>query len=437
MWIKNNITAKIIKLTLLTTICIVSLSFSSLANTNYYAGGEPGVQMGMQVEGQLAYSRGSRYYDEFKLSDNTLLKNQWLCSVSDTYFNDYDISWYYFDKNGRTLKRWQTINGKTYYLDDSIGQAEYGWFKYNEDWYYFEPNTGIMQTSGTYEKDGILYNIGSDGKAHFVSEYSAEGGWREENEKWVFYRDGGKVKNDWISDLGIWYYFDSDGYMVGDQICSIDGNLYSFAGNGHMETNIEKFYNGVNYYFGEDGIGVRKAHKYDNIYRHNEVVQWFNATYAILTKSNNGACTYLGGYAKNSSFDSYEGVLELLQRDWGITDRASGENAVANLLLSAQNADHSTKAWYYSRAMQLSAWFYLVDYCTEQESLDRQLEIAKMIQPEFSSWDDFNRSYMNGYQKWSNNEEKIENRQFIYNYLNKLDDGPFTIRWSVSLTKTW
>lgn len=30
MWIKNNITAKIIKLTLLTTICIVSLSFSSL-----------------------------------------------------------------------------------------------------------------------------------------------------------------------------------------------------------------------------------------------------------------------------------------------------------------------------------------------------------------------------------------------------------------------
>ena len=57
MWIKNNITAKIIKLTLLTTICIVSLSFSSLANTNYYAGGEPGVRMGMQVEGQLAYSR--------------------------------------------------------------------------------------------------------------------------------------------------------------------------------------------------------------------------------------------------------------------------------------------------------------------------------------------------------------------------------------------
>lgn len=99
----------------------------------------------------------------------------------------------------------------------------------------------------------------------------------------MFYRDGGKVKNDWISDLGIWYYFDSDGYMVGDQICSIDGNLYSFAGNGHMETNIEKFYNGVNYYFGEDGVGVRKAHKYDNIYRHNEVVQWFNATYAILT----------------------------------------------------------------------------------------------------------------------------------------------------------
>lgn len=33
-----------------------------------------------------------------------------------------------------------------------------------------------MQTSGTYEKDGILYNIGSDGKAHFASEYSAEGG---------------------------------------------------------------------------------------------------------------------------------------------------------------------------------------------------------------------------------------------------------------------
>ena len=31
-----------------------------------------------------------------------------------------------------------------------------------------------MQTSGTYEKDGILYNIGSDGKAHFASEYSVK-----------------------------------------------------------------------------------------------------------------------------------------------------------------------------------------------------------------------------------------------------------------------
>ena len=33
-----------------------------------------------------------------------------------------------------------------------------------------------MQTSSTYEKDGILYNIGSDGKAHFASEYSVKVG---------------------------------------------------------------------------------------------------------------------------------------------------------------------------------------------------------------------------------------------------------------------
>ena len=56
------------------------------------------------------------------------------------------------------------------------------------------PVNFMKNVTGTYEKDGILYNIGSDGKAHFASEYSAEGGWREENEKWVFYRDGGKVK---------------------------------------------------------------------------------------------------------------------------------------------------------------------------------------------------------------------------------------------------
>lgn len=87
--------------------------------------------------------------------------------------------------------------------------------------------------------------------------------------------------------------------------------------------------------------------------------------------------------------------------------------------------------------MQLSVWFYLVDYYKEPECLDRQLEIAKMIQPEFTSWDDYNSSYMNGYRNWSNNEDKIENRQFIYNYLNKLDDGPFSVKWSLPLTKTW
>ena len=41
-------------------------------------------------------------------------------------------------------------------------------------------------------------------------------GWKKENGKWYYYKDGVKVKDGWIKDGGKWYYLYYDGEMAAD-----------------------------------------------------------------------------------------------------------------------------------------------------------------------------------------------------------------------------
>lgn len=219
--------------------------------------------------------------------------------------------------------------------------------------------------------------------------------------------------------------------------------------------------------------------------------KWFNATYAILTASNEADYHLTGGYSpskvneimmqemlkewwevtdRTTADDNInwviseghrknfreeialmesDGILELSEedfeatlKDWGNTDedivyykemvqiyKAGGENAI--------------DAWDYSRAFQLLGHYYIAGLYTKEEALDRSLELAQTVQKEFTDWDAFVKSYFNGYIYWSGDlgngeDSSLAARQQIYQtLLSDKKDGPYTVDWSTALEKTW
>ena len=91
--------------------------------------------------------------------------------------------------------------------------------------------------------------------------------------------------------------------------------------------------------------------------------------------------------------------------------------------------------WDYCRAMNLMSFYYLAGYYTEQEALDKSLEIATAMQPLFESWDDLMDSYMRGYEYWA--EESADERRAVYEDLKTRDDSPYTVDFKTELVKTW
>lgn len=216
-----------------------------------------------------------------------------------------------------------------------------------------------------------------------------------------------------------------------------------------------------------------------------DTVRWFGATYAILTEINGWDYNRFAGLAAND--DTAEMVQQMLESSWDVTDRASADETLDWILTEghraefAENGQYITEellgdvsedqsmvdyllenyevtqeeaesfvddfimyhefgpeaisGWDYCRAMNLMSFYYLAGYYTEQEALDKSLEIAQTMQPLFTSWDDLIASYMRGYEYWA--EESSDERQAIYEDLKTRDDNPYAVDYNMTLEKTW
>lgn len=185
----------------------------------------------------------------YVLADGTMAKSQWIG-------NDYvDASglwqpnqwinngrwWYRYGDGSYPISKFDTINGKKYYFDNS-GYMVTGWKLIDIDWYYFNG-------SGCMIKDQWIgnYYIGKDGKmakSQWVGKYyvDASGVWQpdrwiNDGQWWYRYGDGSypKEKFDVIGDNV--YYFDKNGYMVTGWNC-IDKKWYYFNDLGIMAKDI-------------------------------------------------------------------------------------------------------------------------------------------------------------------------------------------------------
>ncbi len=213
-----------------------------------------------------------------------------------------------------------------------------------------------------------------------------------------------------------------------------------------------------------------------------DTVRWFNASYAVLTEINGWDYNRFGGMPANE--DTKATVAALLENWWSVTDTESAEETLdwilttghregfsddmeyleeiglseasdrnafllENFNMTAEEAQNyeswyamyeqyggdAIDGWDYCRALNLMSYYYIAGYCTEQEALDKSLEIAKEVQQEFDSWDELIASYMRGYEYWS--EESSAERQEAYEQLKAKDDNPYQVDFKMTLEKTW
>ena len=172
-----------------------------------------------------------------------------------------------------------------------------------------------------------------------------------------------------------------------------------------------------------------------NPYAENATIQWINATYAIYTCSRGGNVKAFGGsviYDEAVAEAARQASRTGLVQSWGVTDRALADRVLESLIASG-NANGS--AWDYSRTMSNLGHYYQAGFYTETEALDKALEIARVIQTRFDSWDAYNQSYLDGYNGWRSADS--EGREPYLESLKTSKNNPFAIDWNLPLEKSW
>ena len=215
-----------------------------------------------------------------------------------------------------------------------------------------------------------------------------------------------------------------------------------------------------------------------------DTIRWFNASYAVLTDLNGWDYNRFAGLAANDDVMAME--QKSLEEWWSVTDRVTADSTLDWILteghrdtfaedmayleeagirdiapnersaflldqfqMTADEAQNYAEmfgfyeqygpdaiaGWDYCRAMNLMSFYYLAGYYTEQEALDKSLEIARTMQPLFESWDDLMSSYMRGYEYWA--EESADERRALYEDLKTREDNPYSVDFKTELEKTW
>ncbi len=215
-----------------------------------------------------------------------------------------------------------------------------------------------------------------------------------------------------------------------------------------------------------------------------DTIRWFNASYAILTELNHWDYNTFPGIKINENTQNME--IASLKASWDVTDRQSADETLDWVLSEGHRADFvesallleeagmgeipagqraawaaesfglseddaeyfvmvydsyeaygegAIDAWDYSRALNLLSFYYIAGYYTREEALDKALEIAQTVQPEFDSWDEYVESYLRGYEFWA--EESSDERRGVYEDLKSREDNPYAVDYHTTLEKTW
>lgn len=169
----------------------------------------------------------------------------------------------------------------------------------------------------------------------------------------------------------------------------------------------------------------------------NDTERWFTATYAIWSAWawKNGDWRYFSGI-KETNKEKEESLRTTLSRDWDITDRETLLDMVTWLL--SKEEEGVPAAWDLCRACQILGMSYVAGYIKRKELVNKSVEVGRIMQQYYHSWDELYESYMRGYRAWrktqgGNVQKAIAEREAIYDELWKHPYGPCSIKWDLEL----
>lgn len=173
------------------------------------------------------------YYD----ADGYYLTDSWKKHGDNWYYLDSEgelafdtmVDEYYVDEFGkRVFNTWITVDNEVdwdsdepehywYYFGKDGKAVTSKWYNIGENWYYFNSDSQMM--TGKVEIDGATYYLGEENDGVMKT------GWIQLEEE-----------SDNPDEEYVWYYFNSNGKMVENQVDKkIDGAYYTFV-NGKMQT---------------------------------------------------------------------------------------------------------------------------------------------------------------------------------------------------------
>lgn len=227
----------------------------------------------------------------------------------------------------------------------------------------------------------------------------------------------------------------------------------------------------------------------DNVKKdtNSDTVRFINATYALITTSNDMDTSIYGGLKR--SFLNNMSMEVALKDSWNITDTASAESTIewlmteghnkefmdllneyqgsreevmkfrqelkakgsltsdeAQLLelydmleeVHADNPEQGILAWDLCRATQIASWSYVAGFLSYERSMEISIEASTRLQEQFTSWDQLVHNYLLGYQYWSgespeDTQSELVYRKQIYTRLKADPDGPYQVSWNTAL----
>ena len=136
---------------------------------------------------------------------------------------------------------WQEIDGKTYYFDPESGLLQTGWLRLPEGTYCLDTNgnpvTGWQNTAS--------------GRFHFGEDGSLSTGWLQDANGAIYLDGEGKIVTGWLTLPEGKYYLDQDGHPYTGWM-QTDEARYYFLKDGMMAVGFHEI-DGIPRYFSSDG----------------------------------------------------------------------------------------------------------------------------------------------------------------------------------------
>lgn len=171
--------------------------------------------------------------------------------------------------------------------------------------------------------------------------------------------------------------------------------------------------------------------------------EWIRGIGAPLVLSQNESNVNIFTGFKVNQKNKNISKLELFEV-WKIKNKEDADRTIILILLKNEEQEKfkviNNKlgiAWNYTRAIHIIGKSYLAGYYSREEALNKSLEVSKIIQQKFSSWEEYIECYLEDFQYITNNYEKTELlRARIIKLKNSLM-SPYKVKWNMILEKNW